>query len=161
MYFTYKNGTCNTPTAYDVTLMSFYVSQIVSTEFANSFYNCYLFSNSVQKVATTRLATFADFPDFYTSFLFNLLSQSLSVKTIATNINNFWTQGKWPEMCGEFAKLIRIIVDFDSSNAASLTSNSGSSSREPFVAPLKEGDLTFADKLIVKAFKTKPMLTQE
>jgi hypothetical protein len=103
--------------------MVFYASRVVSTEFANSFYNCYLFTNSIDNIVTTRLTTFADFTDFYTSFLFNLLSQSLSIKTIATNINNYWTASKWPEMCGQLATLFRIIIDFESSNAASLTSS--------------------------------------
>lgn len=76
IYFVYKNGTCNTP-QYDVRSMVYYSSQVFATEFANSYYNCYLFSASVQKVVTTRLNTFSDFADLYTSFLFNLLSNSL------------------------------------------------------------------------------------
>jgi len=69
---------------------------------------------------TQRLATFADFPDLITSFLFNLLSNSLSIKTIATNINTYSSNKKYPELSGEVAKLLRIILDFESSNAASL-----------------------------------------
>ncbi len=85
VYFVYKNGTCNTP-QYDVRNMIYYTSQVFSTEFASSYYNCYLFSASVEKVVTTRLNTFSDFADLYTSFLFNLLSNSLQIKTITTNI---------------------------------------------------------------------------
>jgi hypothetical protein len=54
--------------------MVYYVSQVMSTEFANSFYNCYLFASSVESVAAARIAKFSDFTDLYTSFLFNLLS---------------------------------------------------------------------------------------
>jgi len=58
----------------------------MSTEFANSFYNCYLFASSVEKVSTARIAKFSDFTDLYTSFLFNLLAQSLSIRNLAVSI---------------------------------------------------------------------------
>ncbi len=115
----YKNGTCNTP-QYDVRSMVYYASQVFSTEFSNSYYNCYLFSDSVKKVVTTRLNTFSDIADLYTSFLFNLLSNSLQIKTIATNIQGYSNSGSYSDLYGEFAKLFRIMLDFESSNAAGL-----------------------------------------
>jgi hypothetical protein len=66
--------------------MIYYVSRVMSTEFANSFYNCYLFTTSVQKVAVARISKFSDFADLYTSFLFNLLSQSLSLRNLGVSI---------------------------------------------------------------------------
>lgn len=66
--------------------MVYYASQVMSTEFANSFYNCYLFASSVESVASARFAKFSDFTDLYTSFLFNLLSQSLSLRNLAVSI---------------------------------------------------------------------------
>jgi hypothetical protein len=114
----YKNGTCNNP-QYDLRSMVYYSSQVFSTEFANAYYNCYLFSASVEKVVTTRLNTFSDFADLYTSFLFNLLSNSLSIKTITTNIQSYSNSGSYSDLYGEFAKLFRIMLDFESSNAAS------------------------------------------
>ena len=66
---------------------------VASTEFANSVYNCYLLTNSVVGVVTTRITTFVDFTDYYTSFLFNLLSESLSIETIATNLGTYYTAG--------------------------------------------------------------------
>lgn len=99
--------------------MVYYSSQVFSTEFANAYYNCYLFSASVEKVVTTRLNTFSDFADLYTSFLFNLLSNSLQIKTITTNIQTYSNSGSYSDLYGEFAKLFRIMLDFESSNAAS------------------------------------------
>lgn len=104
--------------------MIYYSSQVFSTEFANSYYNCYLFSASVQKVVTTRLNTFSDFADLYTSFLFNLLSNSLQIKTITTNIQTYSASGSYSDLYGEFAKLSRIMLDFESSNAASRDNSS-------------------------------------
>lgn len=85
IYFTVKNGTCNDP-QWDIQLIVYYASQVMSTEFANSFYNCYLFASSVEKVSTARIAKFSDFTDLYTSFLFNLLAQSLSIRNLAVSI---------------------------------------------------------------------------
>lgn len=121
IYFTVKNGTCNDP-QWDIQLMVYYASQVMSTEFANSFYNCYLFASSVESVAAARFAKFSDFTDLYTSFLFNLLSQSLSLRNLAVSIQDNQEAGAYAEMAGNIAKLLRIIVDFTSSNAASLDS---------------------------------------
>jgi hypothetical protein len=69
--------------------------------------------------------TFVDFTDVYTSFLFNLLSNSLAIKNSATRITEYAQDNtKYPELAGEIAKIIRIIFDFDSSNAASLNGSS-------------------------------------
>ncbi len=76
------------------------MSQVISTEFADSFYNCYLFDQSVKKMSKARIKSFADFADLYTSFLFNLLSQSLSVKVIADNLQTNWQAQKYPEFAG-------------------------------------------------------------
>ena len=99
--------------------MIYYSSQVFATEFSDSYYNCYLFSASVEKVVTTRLNTFSDFADLYTSFLCNLLSNSLQIKTITTNIQTYSNSGSYSDLYGEFAKLFRIMLDFESSNAAS------------------------------------------
>lgn len=69
--------------------------------------------------------TFVDFADVYTSFLFNLLSNSLLLKNSANNVAIYSKDPtKYPEMAGEIAKIIRVIFDFDSSNAASLSGTS-------------------------------------
>lgn len=85
IYYIVRNGTCYEP-YWNIQRVAYYSSQVASTEFANSFYKCYLFVASVQKVATERFSKFTDFTDLYTSFLFNLLSQSLSIRNLAVNI---------------------------------------------------------------------------
>lgn len=95
------------------------MSRVISTEFANSFYNCYLFGKSVKKVTKSRVSSFADFADLYTSFLFNMLSQSLSIKVIADNLQTDWQAQKYPEFLGQLATLIRIMLDFESSTSSS------------------------------------------
>jgi len=56
--------------------------------------------------------TFSNFADVYTSFLFNLLSNSLAVKTLFTNIESQWANQQFPEFAGSVATLIRIMFDF-------------------------------------------------
>jgi hypothetical protein len=51
-------------------------------------------------MSKARIKSFADFADLYTSFLFNLLSQSLSVKVIADNLQTNWQAQKYPEFAG-------------------------------------------------------------
>lgn len=130
VFYTVKNVSCTSETDLFIAYkqMSYYASQVFSTEFANSFYNCYLFGNSIYKVADSRLSKFSDFTDFYTSFLFNLLSQSLSIRNIATKIQTDYTNAKYPDLAGQVAQIIRIIIDFDSSNAASLKAEAPSKS---------------------------------
>lgn len=88
VFYTVKNGTCSAEADAFVIYkqMVYYGAQVFSTEGANSFYNCYLFSESVLNVAKERLSKFSDLTDIGTSFLFNLLSKSLQLNTIITNI---------------------------------------------------------------------------
>lgn len=67
-------------------MVAFNISNVIANNFANSFYNCYtMLANGVQ---TTQVwfNSFVDFTDVYTSFLFNLLSQSLKLRSIATTM---------------------------------------------------------------------------
>lgn len=158
VYYVYKNGTCNVP-QYDIRKMIYYTSQVIATEGSNSFYNCYLFSASVEKVVTTRLNTFMDFPDLYTSFLFNLLSNSLQIKTIATRIKTFSDGNNKPELYGELAKLIRITLDFESSNAAALK-NESEAAQNNFKKSSLNIESNFLDKAINKLMKHKFEVSQ-
>lgn len=103
--------------------MIYYASQVVSVELANSVYYCYLFGSSIDTFVTKRISTFADFTDFYTSFLFNLLSQSLSIKTLAGKIQTDTTNSNWVDLSFQVSTIIRLILDFQSSNAEGLTSS--------------------------------------
>lgn len=97
----------------------FNVTNIVANSMANTLYNCYLFSDSIQTVTNRRLSQFKGFDDVYTSFLFNLLSQSLQLKTYSTNVQTYSNQGSWYTYAETIAKIIRIVFDFESSDASS------------------------------------------
>lgn len=52
----------------------FNITGVIANNFADSLYYCYLFENAVEVYTLQRWSTFVDINDFYTSFLFNLLS---------------------------------------------------------------------------------------
>lgn len=54
-----------------------YVSKWISSGMDSAMYNCYLFGTSLYTVSTVKMATFLNFSDYYTSFLYNLLAESL------------------------------------------------------------------------------------
>jgi hypothetical protein len=74
-----------------------------------------------EKELMKRLATYSDYIDLISSFLFNLLSNALAIRNTANNVNTYSNNGKYAELFGEYAKLLRIVIDFESANAASLT----------------------------------------
>ncbi len=101
--------------------MAYYTSEVISKDFANTFYYCYRFASSFEFVVRRRLGLFSDFSDWYSSFLFNLLSNSVTIRNIGLNIANYTNNLTLaPLAAGEFGKLIRIVSDFQSVNAESL-----------------------------------------
>ncbi|CDW77793.1 UNKNOWN [Stylonychia lemnae] len=103
-----------------VSMVSFNVSNIISRNFANTFSNCYTMTANFQSQTAVWLDSFVDFSDVYTSFLFNLLSQSLKIRSLSTNIQTSQTSKDWVTFSKSIAQLFSIIFDFESSNAANL-----------------------------------------
>lgn len=97
----------------------FNVTGVVGGPFATSLYQCYLFMDDFEDYTKTRMSQFKDFIDIYTSFLFNLLSQSLQLKSYADNIAKYETQGNMYSYAETLAKIIRTVLDFESSEASS------------------------------------------
>ena len=53
----------------------------------------------------------------YTSFLFNLLANSLKIRSIAVTLQKAQDDKNWVDFTKSMASLLRICVDFSSSNA--------------------------------------------
>jgi hypothetical protein len=83
--------------------------------------NCYLFEKSVDEVVTYRMSQFVDSTDIVTSFLFNMLAQSVQLKNLAETLSAAQTAGNWPLFVETSCKIVRIILDFESSNAMGLS----------------------------------------
>ena len=72
---------------YEFARSSYNFSEIIGGNFADSILNCYLFEVSVKEVITFRLSSFVDNTDIVTSFLFNMLAQSVQLKNLATTLS--------------------------------------------------------------------------
>eukprot|EP00347_Sterkiella_histriomuscorum_P006356 403353073 len=103
-----------------IPLVTFNVSQVISKNFASSFYNCYtMLTNGISQTQIW-FNSFVDFSDVYTAFLFNLLAQSLKLRSLATNLQTAQDAGDWANFWKSVASLINIAFNFESSNAESL-----------------------------------------
>lgn len=63
------------------------ISNIVGKNFATSFLNCYLFYDGFTNWWQNRLSSFVDFTDVYTSWMFNLLANSLKIRSLSDSIS--------------------------------------------------------------------------
>lgn len=58
----------------------FNVTGVVANNFAETFYQCFILLQQIQEGFIDQEATFIDTDDKYTSFLFNLLAQSIVIR---------------------------------------------------------------------------------
>jgi hypothetical protein len=65
-------------------------------------------------------STFVDISDYYTQFLFNLLKVSLQLRSYSLSLTTYQDASDWPDFILTLSKLIRICLDFSSSNSGSL-----------------------------------------
>lgn len=100
--------------------MVYNFTQFLGNEFTNAIYYCYSFAYSFEFVVRNRLSLFSDFEDLWSSFMFNLLSNSVSIKNIGVNLNNYLKDetiaGRGPLAAGEIAKIFRLVLNFQSKN---------------------------------------------
>jgi hypothetical protein len=75
--YTGKASTTANPRSNAWDYQMFNITGVIGGDLNNAIYYCYLFENSVELYTLQRWSTFVSIQDFYTSFLFNLLSQSL------------------------------------------------------------------------------------
>jgi hypothetical protein len=60
---------------------TYYLSQQIATDIDDAWYDCYLFGTDFIDTFQTKRKNFVDLPDFYLSFIFNLLGNSFQLKT--------------------------------------------------------------------------------
>jgi hypothetical protein len=66
-----------------------YIADWIGSYIDETMYNCYLFGVSVYDVSTTKFAEFLGFEDYYTSFLYNLLAESLQIRAYALELTTY------------------------------------------------------------------------
>lgn len=60
---------------------TYYLSQQIATDIDDAWFDCYLFTSDFIDTFNTKRKNFVDLPDFYLSFIFNLLGNSYQLKT--------------------------------------------------------------------------------
>lgn len=92
----------------------FLTFDVFGNELNDSWFNCYQYAMDLKAVYQAKAENFVDFGDVYLSFIFNLLANSLQIKTSAENMvdaNDLHDTVTFVENLG---KVIRIVLDFNS-----------------------------------------------
>ena len=97
----------------------FNVSDFLADDINYLMLNCYRFGVSAETVNLQKWNAFEGFEDIYTSFLFNMLAVSVSLKTYAENMITYNNAANWVAFSGEIAKVIRVLTEFESATAGS------------------------------------------
>lgn len=92
----------------------FLVFDIFGNEFNDSWFYCYQFSMDLKAVYQAKAENFVDFGDVYLSFIFNLLANSLQIKTSAENMVDANDKHDTATFVENLARVIRIVLDFNS-----------------------------------------------
>jgi hypothetical protein len=97
------------------------------TDANETWYNCYLFYNDFTDTYKTKWENFNDFGDIYLSFIFNMLSNSLNIKSQTENMIDAYEIHQTETFIQALASVLRSILDFDSYSAVSsaLTTDEG------------------------------------
>jgi len=84
------------------------------TDFNDTWYNCYLYSDDVMVTYETKWANFNDFGDIYLSFIFNMLQNSLNIKSQTENMIEAYELHNTVTFVQALGSVLRSILDFDS-----------------------------------------------
>jgi len=95
------------------------IFDIIAEDFSDFYYYCSLAANDVKEVNEEKFDEFQGIDDIYTSFLFNLLEESLQIQDTATDLSEAESNGDWVTFVSNLAELINLILDFESATAAS------------------------------------------
>jgi hypothetical protein len=111
-----------TSTEYQMDII-FNVTAIISGSYAKTIYECYNMERQIQAGFVIQEESFVDENDKYTSFLFNLLAESIAIREYSYDLIDFSEQNEYVSYTQSFAGIISSMIYFDSSTAASLLAN--------------------------------------
>lgn len=95
------------------------IADIIATEFSDFYYYCSLTVYQVEEYNQEKWGEFVGINDIYTSFLFNLLEESISIRNTAEDLEQYENDKDWPNFASELATLVYLVLDFESATAAS------------------------------------------
>lgn len=79
-----------------------------------TWYYCYLYYDDVKETYKTKWANFNDFGDIYLSFIFNMLQNSLNIKSQTENMIASYELHDTEKFVQALGSVLRSILDFDS-----------------------------------------------
>jgi len=101
-----------------------YTSQQIATDINDSWFNCWQFQVDFKAAFWEKKANFVDLPDFYLSFIFNLLGNSFQIKSATESMIDSAALHDTVTYYQSFGYLLQIMYDFESykTTSASLVS---------------------------------------
>ncbi len=112
-FFMAKNRTAAT----DQEERFFNVTGVFANNFAETFYQCFVLLQQIQQQAVTQENSFLDTNDKYTSFLFNLLSQSIVIREFSYDLLDYSAVNDWVSYTRSAAGIVQAVLYFESSAA--------------------------------------------
>lgn len=111
----------NTASADDWEGRMMFLAKLWSNSYADTLYNCYKWVGQMQSKWVEREKSFKDENDLFTSFLFNMLTQSYEIRRQSYRLIHF---GKfpynWPAYAESVGTLINLLIYFDSADGGAL-----------------------------------------
>jgi hypothetical protein len=87
---------------------------VAGTDFNEAWYKCFLYYDDISSTYITKWANFNDFGDIYLSFIFNMLSNSLNIKSQTENMIESYDDHDTVTFTQSLGSIMRSILDFDS-----------------------------------------------
>merc|ERR550539_332527 len=87
---------------------------VAGTDANESWYNCFLFWYDLKGTYQTKWEAFNDFGDIYLSFIFNMLQNSLTIKSQTENMITAYELHNTETFIQALGSVLRSILDFDS-----------------------------------------------
>lgn len=92
---------------------------VAGTSFNEAWYKCFLFWDDLSDTYLTKWEEFNDFGDVYLSFIFNMLSKSLIIKTQTESMIDSYSVHDTEVFVRSLAAVLKSVIDFDSYTSVS------------------------------------------
>lgn len=99
----------------------FLAGSVVGNEFNDSWFYCYQWWLDIRADYSQKAENFVDFGDIYLSFIFNLLGNSLHIKSASENMVESNRLHDTATFVQNGASILRILLDFDSYKQAGMS----------------------------------------
>lgn len=156
-YLMYQNSTAK-PEDWEGKLV--FLNMMWSNNYADTMYYCFMYMKQVQKKSVDKNKSFLDDNDRFTSFLFNMLSNSYDIRKYSYQLIAFSRKPyRWVEYSEAIGKITYALVYFDSSMANPL-GDVDKDDDSPYFTD-KDGSLKLKHRIENNPALQKPILDDE